>query len=187
VSTPAHGTAAIRTNGTIGYTPAANFNGVDRFTYTISDGHGGSATGAVTVTVTAVNDAPVATDDAATTDENAPVTIAVQANDTDVDGDVLSVIAVTKPAHGSAAINPDGTVTYAPAAKFNGLDSFVYTISDGHGGTAAASVFVTITPVNDPPVAANDSYSTKEDTLLTIDAPGVIGNDTDVDSTTLTV
>ena len=91
VSAPAHGTAAVNADGTITYTPAANYNGADSFSYTIGDGNGGTATATVSVTVTAANDAPVAADDTATTAEDTPVTIAVLANDTDPDGDTLSV------------------------------------------------------------------------------------------------
>ena len=86
--------------------------------------------------MTAVNDAPVAANDAAATAEDTAVVIPVLANDTDLDGDTLSVSSVGTPAHGGAAINPDGTITYTPAANYNGTDSFTYTIGDGNGGTA---------------------------------------------------
>ena len=107
----------------------------------------------MTVTVTPTNDGPVAVDDAATTAEDTAVSVAVLANDTDLDGDTLTVSVVTVPAHGTAAANPDGTIAYTPAANYHGADSFTYTISDGSGGTATASVTVTVTPVNDGPVA----------------------------------
>ena len=186
VSVPAHGSAAANLDGTITYTPAANYNGTDTFTYAISDGHGGTSGATVTVTVTGVNDAPVAANDAATTTEDTPVNITVLANDTDVDGDSLSVTSVSLPAHGAAAINLDGTIRYTPAANYNGSDVFTYMIGDGHGGTATGTVNVTVTAVNDAPVAANDSYSTDEETVLTIAAPGVLANDTDVDHDALT-
>ena len=86
--------------------------------------------------------------DAATTPEDTTATISVLANDTDVDGDTLSVTAVGAPLHGSTTINPDGTVAYTPASNYNGADAFTYTISDGHGGTATGTVSVTVTPVN---------------------------------------
>src|SRR5439155_1920671 len=135
---------------------------------TISDGHGGTATATVAVTVAPVNDAPAARDDSATTDEDTAVVINVLANDSDVDGDSLAVSAVTQGSHGAAAINADGTVTYAPAANYNGPDSFTYTISDGHGGTATATVAVTVAPVNDAPAARDDSATTDEDNAVAI-------------------
>ena len=86
------------------------------------------------------------------------------------------------PAHGTVTINAGGTVTYSPAANYNGPDSFSYTVSDGHGGTATAAVSVTVTNVNNAPVAVNDSASTLEDEAVTI---AVLANDTDADGGTL--
>ena len=103
------------------------------------------------MTVTGVNDAPVAVERYRHVAEDSVVNIAVLANDTDLDGDTLSVTSRTAPAHGSAAINADGTITYTPAANYHGADSFTYTISDGNGGTATATVSVTVTGVNDAP------------------------------------
>jgi hypothetical protein len=103
--------------------------------------------------VTITQDAgPIANDDTATTDEDTPVNINVLANDADSDGDTLNVVAVTQGANGTVSINPDKTVRYAPAADFFGSDSFTYTVNDGHGGTATATVNVTVNPVNDAPV-----------------------------------
>ncbi len=152
-TTPSNGTVVINDNGTITYTPNENFNGTDSFDYTISDGNGGTATATVTITVNAVNDAPVAVDDVATTDEDTSVTIPVLDNDSDVDGNGLTVISVTTPSNGTVVINSDGTVTYTPNADYNGPDSFDYTISDGNGGTDTATVTITVTPVNDAPPA----------------------------------
>ena len=77
-------------------------------------------------------------------------------------------------------------MSYTPNLNFNGSDSFTYTIGDGNGGSATATVNVTVTPSNDAPAAAADSYATPEDTLLTRAAPGVLGNDSDVESASLT-
>ncbi len=186
VSVPLHGGTAINPDGTVAYTPSSNYNGADTFTYTISDGHGGTATGTVSVTVTPVNDAPVAAPDTATTAEDTAVTIAVLANDLDIDGDPLTVTAVGAPAHGSAVVDAGGTVTYTPAANYNGVDTLTYTVSDGRGGLATGTVTITITAVNDAPSAVSDSYSTNEDEPLTIAAPRCWTNDTDVDSPALT-
>lgn len=180
-----HGSVA-NNNTSLTYSPAGNFFGSDSFTYTISDGHGGAATAAVHVTVTNVEDAPDANNDLATIAEDSGAnTINVLANDTDADGDSLTITSVTQGAHGSVASSV-AALTYAPASNFFGSDSFTYTISDGHGGTDSATVFVTVTNVNDPPVADVNSYTINQDTILNVAAPGVLGNDTDVDGDSLT-
>jgi VCBS repeat-containing protein len=183
VTGPAHGTLALNADGSFVYTPAANYSGNDSFTYKANDGTGDSVLAAtVTITVHAVNDPPTAEDDAGTMNEDgAPLTINVLANDSDVEG-ALTVTAVTQPASGVVTFTPT-TVTFTPAPNFFGLATFTYTVTDSNGAKDTATVRVTVNPVNDPPVAVNDSYSTGEDTVLTVPAPGVLGNDTDVDST----
>ena len=182
-ATAPNGTVVINANGTITYTPKADFNGTDTITYTISDGNGGFSTAVVIVTVNAVNDPPVAANDVARTNEDTPVKVAVLANDTDPDGDPLTVTSASAP-NGTVVINPDGTITYTPRANFNGTDTISYMISDGKGGTATATVTVTVDPVNDPPVATNDVATTNEDTPVTV---SVLANDTDIDGDPLTV
>ena len=187
VGTPSQGTAIIKAGSTteVTYTPNANFHGSDSFTYVVSDGNGGTDTGTVDVTVTAVNDPPVATNDTATTAEDTAIVMRVLDNDTDVEGDTLSVTAVSTTSNGTAAITDDGTtVSYTPNANFHGSDSFTYVVSDGNGGTDTGTVNVTVTAVNDPPVATNDTASTAEDTAIDID---VVANDTDVEGDTLRV
>ena len=142
-------------NGTVTYTPTGN-SGADSFTYTISDGHGGRPP-ALTVNVTEVNDIPTAVSDAVNTAEDTPVAVAVLANDIDADGHPLTVTSVGQPAHGAATVNANGTITYTPAADYNGADSFSYTISDGNGGSASATVSVNVAPLNDGPTANPDS------------------------------
>ena len=140
----------------------------------------------VAVTVAPVNDDPVAADDTATTDEDVPVTIEVLANDTDVDGNGLTVTAIaTAPLSGAAVINGDDTVTYTPATDFFGVDEFEYEISDGNGGTTTAWVrFVVVNPVNDAPVADDDSATVDEDGAVTVT---VLTGDTDVENDPLSV
>ena len=247
VSDPTNGTATLLA-GDVRYTPDADYNGPDSFTYTVEDAAGAEATATVSVTVTPINDAPafdsepvtsatedelytyeaaasdidgdaltltagdlpawlafmdegdgtgtlsgmpgtddtgaheialtasdgtlettqtftlvvgdganqtpVAADDAAVTNEDTPIEIDVLANDTDADGDPLSVTSVSEPANGTAAVGGDNAVLYTPASNYFGEDSFTYTVSDGAGGEATAEVVVTVTPVNDPPSPA---------------------------------
>jgi hypothetical protein len=143
VTQPGHGTASINTDNTVKYTPASGFRGTDGFDYTASDGRGGASTAHVTVTVSnPPNRAPTATDDGAMTNQNVPATIVVLANDADPDGDTLTVTVSSVPAHGTAAAQPNGKVTYTPASAFLGTDAFGYTVNDGRGGTASANVTV---------------------------------------------
>jgi len=130
---PANGSAVINADHTVPYTPHPGFAGADSFSYSITDGSGGTASAAVSVTVNATNSAPVAVDDSATTAQGVPVTIAVLGNDSDPDGDPLAVDSLTPPANGSAILNADHTVTYTPNPGFAGADSFSYSITDGSG------------------------------------------------------
>ena len=184
VTQGANGTVAINADNTVTYTPNANFNGQDTFTYTIDDGNGGTDTATVTVTINAVNDAPDAVNDIANTAEDTAVNITVLANDVDVDGDALTVNAVTQGANGTVVINADNTVTYTPDNNFTGQDTFTYTISDGNGGTDTATVTVNVNAVNDNPDAVNDNAVTDEDTAVVIN---VLANDNDIDGDPLNV
>ena len=152
------GVVSANADGTLTYTPEANFNGVDEWIYWVSDGVLESASATVTVTVTPVNDAPVAASDAASVPEGGEIVIDALANDGDVDGDGLRVASVTPAAHGEV-VNNGSSVTYRPSADYNGLDSFTYRASDGELESLAATVTITVTPVNNAPVAANDAAS----------------------------
>lgn len=144
VTGASNGTTVLNSDGSVSYSPRLNFHGADSFSYSISDGRGGAATGQVSVTVVAVNDAPVANTDSATTAKNRSVTIDVVANDSDVDGDALRIISVGRPQRGSASITPDNKIRFSPRPGFRGTDSFEYTIEDGQGATASARVTVTV-------------------------------------------
>jgi hypothetical protein len=133
-------------DGTVTYTPSPNTFGSDTFTYTVRDAAGLTDTATVAVNVAPVNDPPDAIDDSATADEGGSVVIAVLANDVDVEGGTLAVTGVSTPAHGTATINGDGTVTYTPAAAYSGPDSFTYTAGDG-GATDSATVTVQVRDV----------------------------------------
>ena len=189
VSGPASGGLTLNPNGSFTYTPNANFNGTDSFTYRASDGAANSNTATVSITVNPMKDAPVAVNDSYTTNEDTPLTVPVPgvlANDSDVDGDVLSAALVSAPAHGALNLNPDGSFLYTPDANFSGADSFTYRASDGAANSNTATVSITVNPMNDAPVAVNDSYTTNEDTPLTIPAPGILVNDSDPDGGTFT-
>ena len=111
-----------------------------------------------------MNEAPNAINDALTTAQGTAGSVNVRANDTDPDGDPLSVTPKTNGAHGTVACITAGVCTYTPAAGFSGADSFTYTVKDGHGGTDTATVAVTVTPVatNHPPSCANVHPSVKK-------------------------
>ena len=178
---PAHGTVA-QVAGKLRYTPAANFHGTDTFTYRASDGTALSNSATVTITVNSVNDAPVANDSSESTAEDTPLTSSVSA--TDVDGDTLT-FALVGPAPTGLVFNTNGSFTYTPPADFNGAVSFQFNANDGTLDSNTATVTITVTPVNDRPVATADAYDTDEDTTLNVAAPGVLGNDTDIDSSSL--
>ncbi|WP_347330753.1 tandem-95 repeat protein, partial [Marinimicrobium locisalis] len=155
VSAPSDGSTTIDTaTGAITYTPEENFDGSDSFTYRVMDNEGlWSNVATVNLTVQGVNDAPLANDDTATTEEDVPVTINLLSNDNDVDGTLdPASLALSSPSNGSLSLNGDGTVTYTPDEHFNGADSFTYTVNDDVGEPSnAATVSVTVTPVNDAP------------------------------------
>lgn len=179
---PLHGSTLV-IGDAVKYSPAVDYAGPDSFTYVVSDGNGGFDTGSVALTVGTVNDPPVAADDAASTSEDTPTTVPVLANDTDPDGDALSVSSVTQPAHGSAVVVPGG-VKYTPAADYSGPDSFTYSASDGNGGSASATVSLTVSPAGDSPVATDDAASTKQNLVVTVP---VLANDTDPDGDVLSI
>ena len=107
-------------------------------------------------------------------------------NDTDADLDALTAILAQRPAHGQVVLGSDGSFTYTPNFNFAGSDSFTYFVNDGTVNSSAATVSITVVSVNDPPVAVMDLYSTPEDTALTVTGLGVLANDEDVDSASVT-
>ncbi|MBV7409941.1 Ig-like domain-containing protein [Maritimibacter sp. DP1N21-5] len=180
----ANGTVSQNPDGTLKYTPNADFNGQDSFSYTVTDGNGGTDTATVTVDVCPKNDAPDAVDDVTSTDPGVPVTLNLLANDTDIDGDPLEVLKATGPANGTISGNADGTFTYTPNAGFEGTDSFTYTITDGHGGQDTATVLISVGDGNLPPDAVEDTASTTEGTPVTVD---VLANDSDPDGDAISI
>ena len=181
------------TDGSVGcsdtvcvYTPTdPSFSGSDSFTYTVSDGNGGTNVGDVFVTVTTSNEQPVADDDFLTVDEDSFGSLDVLDRDTDDDGDPLEVTSLAPLAdHGTVAMHGERLCTYTPEPNFSGSDAFSYKIDDGEGGADTGEVFVTVTAVNDAPDAVNDSLTVFEDEQGSLN---VRTNDTDIDGDTLLV
>ena len=162
VTGPSQGILTLNSNGSFVYTHNGSGTLSDSFTYKANDGTANSNTVTVNITVNASNHTPVASDLSLTTTEDTPVNGKVTATDTD--GDPLSFAKTTNPAHGQVVVNTDGTFTYTPDANYNGTDSFTVTVSDGKGGSATVTISVTVTPVNDPPMAPALSVTTPEDT-----------------------
>ena len=230
VTGPSHASSfTLHADGSFDYTPVADFNGTDSFSYKANDGSLESNTATVTITLNPVNDAPVITRPAsATTDEDTPFTFNVSntISVADVDAGVNSVQVALSVSHGTLSLSGvaglsfsfgdangtgagDGTddaamtfrgtlshvnaalsgLVYAPASNYNGPDSLSIAVNDlgntGSGGalTDSKSVSLTVNPVNDAPVAADDSYSLAEDGSLSPNAAtGVLANDTDIDT-----
>ncbi|HMY50495.1 MAG TPA: Ig-like domain-containing protein [Rhodocyclaceae bacterium] len=177
-----HGTVAIE-SGKVRYTPDAGYAGGDSFTYTITDGDGGNAGSSVTVDILVHNTPPVANADTAVTDEDTPILIDALANDTDAEGQALSLVSVGLATHGTVSLDA-GQIRYVPDADWFGADSFTYVMQDSVGAQASATVNVTVNSVNDPPVANPDSATVEASQSVLID---VLANDTDKDSAQLAV
>ena len=191
VSGPAHASSfALNANGSFTYVHDGSETLTDSFTYMANDGSLNSNVATVTITITPVNDAPVANNDAYSVAEGGTINQAapgVLGNDTDPDSPVLTAALVSGPAHASSfALNADGSFTYVHDGSETTTDSFTYRANDGSLNSNIATVTITITPVNDAPVAVNDAYAVNEGGTLNPSAPGVLGNDTDADSPTLT-
>ncbi|MFN5908786.1 MAG: tandem-95 repeat protein, partial [Planctomyces sp.] len=182
------GSLVLNTDGSFIYTPAANFFGSDSFTYLLSDGFGNSLPATVRLTVTGINDAPLATADRFSSNEDQVLNAVpgVLQNDPDPDGDILTASLVTDVLHGTLLLNSDGTFRYTPNLNYFGEDSFTYAVSDGIAAAVTATVTLTILPVNDAPVVQPDSYTLAEDSSLSILLPGVLGNDADPEGSPLT-
>lgn len=151
VSGPSHGTLS-GTAPNLTYTPAANYNGADSFTYKANDGTADSNVATVSITVTPVNDPPAANNDSYSGSAGSIITLAapgVLANDTDVDGDALTAVLVANAAHGTVTLNADGSFSYFPSANYSGLDSFTYQAKDAANALSnVATVSITINKLN---------------------------------------
>ena len=177
VAMPAHGTLSI-TGTSVIYSPAPNYHGPDGFTFVANDGRANSAPATVSITVTPVNDAPVAQARNLTLDEDTLALLTLQA--TDGDGDSLTFSILTGPSHGTLTGSAPN-FTYTPAANYYGADAVTFRATDPSGATSDATVTITVAPVNDAPVAVAQSVTTAEDT-----APPILLGASDVDGDALT-
>jgi VCBS repeat-containing protein len=166
-SGPRHGALALSPDGSFVYTPDDGFTGSDSFTYYPTDADGPGPATLVNLVVT--DHPPQVEDDAATTSEETPVTLAVLANDTDADGTPLAILGVSDGAFGTTTVNADGTITYTPDRNRNGTDTFTYVVDDGYGRSAVGTATVTVTPVNDTPAIGSDQLITPQDTAIDVD------------------
>ncbi|GGG58239.1 hypothetical protein GCM10011415_00020 [Salipiger pallidus] len=199
VTDPDNGTAVINEDGTVTYTPDDGYTGDDTITYVVDDGNGGTDEGTITVTTgddtgAGGNTPPVAVDDEYTTGIDTALTVDPTENDSDADGDPLTVGSIGEAEFGTAVLNEDGTVTYTPDAGFTGTDAVTYTVDDGNGGTAEGTMFVTVDdgtlppgpPLdNTAPLAVDDLYSTSGTSPATFD-PTLNDSDPEGDPLTIT-
>ncbi|MEO5372553.1 MAG: cadherin-like domain-containing protein, partial [Magnetococcus sp. DMHC-1] len=150
-----HGTVLLNNLGEVLFTPDADYHGLASFTYTLTDGAGGTSTSVVTVQVTAINDAPVVQDGTGTGQENNDIMIAAAdllATATDPDADSLTLASVQDAVHGTVLLDDQGNVCFTPETNYHGQASFTYTVSDGNGGLTTATMTLDVTPINqDPP------------------------------------
>jgi uncharacterized repeat protein (TIGR01451 family) len=192
------GTSVVNPDGTGTYTPPAGFVGTVTATYTISDGNGGTDTATISIIVNAVepppNNAPDAVDDVFTMEQGTSLTLSlvdILSNDSDPDGDPLTIVASTLFTVGISVVNPDGTGTYTPPADFAGTVTATYTISDGNGGTDTATISIIVNavepPPNNAPDAVDDEFTMEQGTSLTLNMGDALANDTDPDGDPLTV
>lgn len=187
-----NGTLVMNPNGSFTYTPNANFAGTDTFVYQIDDGGTNFDSATVTITVTPVNDVPVAVADAYTMTQATILSIAapgILGNDTDPDNPVLLVVAATGHSGNPAwlTVNADGSFFFAPDAAFAGVYTFNYTVTDGIATSAPATVTITVNPLSSV-AATNDAYSVNQGQTLLTAAPGILANDIyPVGGVTLTV
>lgn len=188
-----NGTVNLEIDGSFSYSPNPGFIGTDQFTYYANDGILDSALTTVTVTVSEPDNAPpVAADDAYSTTYLQPLVVnapGIFANDSDLNGDILTPIVVDRPLNGTLNMLQDGSFTYTPREAFNGLDFFTYRANDGMLASNLAVVRITVgNPENTAPVATGDTYTTAYETTLTINTEaGLLVNDSDANGDALTV
>ncbi len=184
---PAQGSLIDNGDGTLSYTPAQGFVGVDSFSYTINDDQAEASATAYIGVSEAGNTAPTGLTDSASTSEGTPVTVDVLANDSDADGDTLSIAGFSSGQNGQVSESPAGELVYTPDQDFSGNDSFTYFVTDGRGGVTTATVDVAVAAVNDSPVTSHDAAVVIAGTVLVINASDLLANDSDPEGDGLTL
>ena len=193
-----NGTVSVAADGSVSFTPTPGYNGPISFDYVVEDGNGGEDTGTVTGTVNPTNDPPVADDETFTTDEDGgAIALDLLTGDTDPDGDTLSVKSINGTEitpgipqtigvdNGTVSVAVDGSVSFTPTEGYNGPINFDYVVQDGNGGEDTGTVTGTVNPVNDPPVADDESFTMEEDGgSIPLD---LLTGDTDPENDTLSI
>ena len=189
VGASAGGTVIVNEDQTLSYTPQPSFLGKEVITYTINDGQGGAATVQLSVSVLSAETGPVALNDVATIEEDTLLlNLDVLANDAVPVGETLSLISATSEAGATITINEDGTLNYKGPTDFYGSDVVMYSIQDSQGRVSQANIVVTITPVNDDPIASDDVDAVVENGLIELEEDkNLLSDDFDVDGDTLAV
>ena len=184
-----HGVLTLNSDGSFVYTPQSGFSGEDQFFYRASDGELSSDIATVTITVSPVNDPPEAQDLEVTLEEDGTVDVTLAGSDEDTPDEELSITIVESVSHGTLV--PQGrvlsTYIYTPDANYFGADTFTYRVFDTVSlQSDTGTVTITINPVNDAPAVVEDSYTTDEDIVLSVSAPGILSNDSDIEGSALT-
>jgi gliding motility-associated-like protein len=180
-TTPTSGSVFVNSDNTITYTPNVDYIGYDSFNYQVCDIDGDCAIASVTINVKEINSIPVAVNDTAITFMSTSVIVNVLSNDTGLEDGLFGLAIASNPVNGTIVINADKTVTYTPANWYIGFDEFSYTLIDMDGDYSVAKVLIDIRNTNIAPEATNDNYTVNEGETLTVEAPGILLNDIDVE------
>ena len=184
-----NGSVKLNDDGSFEYTPNAGYLGEDSFTYRISDGMEDSEVTKVSISIRSGNQTPVANDDSFSVDEDLSLVIdlgSILENDIDPEGQMLNVIPIGVPEHGD--ITFDGGFLYTPDANFNGMDSFKYQVNDGEFASNPATIFITVKPIDDAPVAQGEAFETSVNESLFLNVQtDLLANDSDADGDSLMI
>jgi hypothetical protein len=191
VFAPVHGSVSLQVNALgeteLAFVPEANYNGPASFSYTVTDSYGLSSNASMSLSISAVNDAPTVLGETATGDEDTTLLFtpgSLLANDADIDSPQadLRIVSVDNSVHGAVALQADGTIRFVPEADYFGPAQFTYTVGDGAGGFTVGLASLNIAPVNDAPRLADDAATLDEDTEARFTAAALLANDTDIDN-----